>query len=158
MAHCEQGRPRDPRPHRVFHRSVNGPYTPLDATYAAARWGWYVAAFLVLGAGSYAPFLGRLRTGLDATHPALAVEPAPPGRGGRVAGELLRATLSTGWGRGWLRQSVMALLAAVAFVSAGRGATFGWMVAAAASGGGGFTAGTTGPAGTTPPGPGGAPR
>src|ERR1041384_8392619 len=91
MAHCEQGRARDPRPHRVFHRSVNGPYTPLDATYAAARWGWYVAAFLVLGAGSYAPFLVRLRTGLDATHPELAVDLArrAAGIGSRAALALL---------------------------------------------------------------------
>ena len=51
---------------------MSDPYTPLDAAYAAARWGWYAAAFLVLGAGSYAPFLVRLRTGLDATHPELA--------------------------------------------------------------------------------------
>lgn len=162
---------------------MNGPYTPLDATYAAARWGWYVAAFLVLGAGSYAPFLVRLRTGLDATHPELAVDLARRAAGigsraalallllaafrlyletrtlldpgDRVTAELLRATLSTGWGRGWLRQSVMALLAAVAFVSAGRGATFGWMVAAAASGGVGFTAGMTGHAVTSRAGPGG---
>ena len=51
---------------------MSEPYTLLDAAYAAARWGWYLAAFLILGAGSYAPFLVRLRTGLDATHPELA--------------------------------------------------------------------------------------
>ena len=39
-------------------------FTLLDAGYAAARWGWYLTVFLVLGASSYAPFLLRARTGL----------------------------------------------------------------------------------------------
>jgi putative copper export protein len=151
---------------------VSDPYTPLDAAYAAARWGWYAAAFLVLGAGSYAPFLVRLRTGLDATHPQLAsdlarraarigaeaallllllaalrlylqtrtlLEPGDP-----VTSDLLRATLATGWGRGWLRQAMMTLLAGLGFVPASRGIGPGWMLAAAASGGVGLTAGMTG--------------
>jgi putative copper export protein len=155
---------------------VSEPYTPLDAAYAAARWGWYLAAFLILGAGSYAPFLVRIRTGLDATHPELADDLA--GRAARIGAtagfallaltglrlylqtrtllgpdeattsEFLRATLTTAWGHGWIRQALMALLATAAFVPASRGSRLGWMVAAAASGGLGLTAGMTGHATT----------
>ena len=155
---------------------MSEPYAPLDAAYAAARWGWYLAAFLILGAGSYAPFLVRIRTGLDATHPELADDLARrAARIGARAGlallvltglrlylqtrtllgpdeastaEFLRATLGTGWGHGWIRQALMALLATAAFVPASRGSRLGWMVAAAASGGLGLTAGMTGHATT----------
>jgi putative copper export protein len=151
---------------------VSEPYAPLDAAYAAARWGWYLAAFLILGAGSYAPFLIRIRTGVDATHPELATDLArraarigagaatallllttlrlylqtrtllDPGE--PVSADLLRATLATRWGHGWTRQALMALLAGLAFLPASRGSRPGWMVAAAASGGLGLTAGMTG--------------
>lgn len=162
---------------------MSEPYTLLDAAYAAARWGWYLAAFLILGAGSYAPFLIRIRTGLDATHPELAGDFARrAARIGARAGvalllltglrlyiqtrtllgpdeaestEWLRATLATTWGRGWIRQALMALLATLAFVPAARGSRLGWMVAAAASGGLGLTAGMTGHAVSAKAGPGG---
>lgn len=155
---------------------MSEPYAPLDAAYAAARWGWYLAAFLILGAGSYAPFLVRIRTGLDATHPELADDLARrAARIGARAGvallvltglrlylqtrtllgpdeaataEFLRATLGTAWGHGWIRQALMALLATAAFAPASRGSRLGWMVAAAASGGLGLTAGMTGHATT----------
>jgi putative copper export protein len=159
-------------------------YGLLDATYAAARWGWYLAAFLVLGAGSYAPFLFRSRTGLQATDPDLAraLTQRAAGIGVRaglallflaairlylqsrtlldsdepISAEFLRAVLGSGWGHGWLRQAAMGVLATLAFASAVRGSRFGWMVASAASGGLGFTLGMTGHAVTERAGPGGA--
>lgn len=151
-------------------------YSLLDAAYAAARWGWYLSVFLVLGASGYAPFLLRARTGLSTTHPALAadlgrraarigftaslfllafvalrlhlqartlLDPGEP-----VTTEFLRAVVGSGWGRGWLRQAAMALVALLAFGAARRTSRFGWMVAAAASGGLGLVAGMTGHAGT----------
>lgn len=151
-------------------------YTLLDAAYAAARWGGYLTVFLVLGASSYAPFLFGGRTGLAVTHPELAadlslraarigfaaaafllgfvalrlylqtrtlLDPAEP-----VTVEFLRAVVGSGWGRGWLRQAAMALVAFLAFGAAIRMSRFGWMVAAAASGGLGLVAGMTGHAGT----------
>lgn len=151
-------------------------YTLLDAAYAAARWGWYLTVFLVLGASGYAPFLLRARTGLATTHPELAadlshrsarlgftaalfllgfvalrlylqsrtlLDPGEP-----VTAEFLRAVIGSGWGRGWLRQAAMALVAFLAFGAALRASRFGWMVAAAASGGLGLVAGMTGHAGT----------
>lgn len=159
------------------------PFSLVDAVYAAARWGWYLSVFLVLGAGSYAPFLFRARTGLHATDPELAhelsrraariglwaslallglaalrlylqarllLDPADP-----VTGGFLRAILGSGWGSGWLRQVAMVLLATIAFVAAGRGSRFGWMVAVAASGGLGLTTGMTGHASTAKAGAGG---
>jgi putative copper export protein len=155
---------------------VNEPYTLLDAAYAAARWGWYLAAFLVLGAGSYAPFLFRHRTRLDATDPD--VDSAVARRAARIGliaalallgftavrlyfqtgsllepdapitGESVRAVLATVWGHGWERQGAMALLATVGFGAATRGSRFGWMVASAAGGGIGISAGMTGHAAT----------
>lgn len=151
-------------------------YTLLDAAYAAARWGWYLTVFLVLGASSYAPFLFRARTGLAATHPELAFDLArraarigfasagfllgfvalrlylqsrtllDPGE--PLTSEFLRAVIGSGWGRGWLRQAAMALIAFLAFGAAIRASRFGWMVAAAASGGLGLVAGMTGHAAT----------
>jgi len=155
---------------------VTESYSLLDAAYAAARWGWYLTVFLVLGASSYAPFLLRARTGLATTHPELAAELAR--RAARIGftaaifllgfvalrlylqsrtlldpeepltGEFLRAVVGSGWGRGWLRQVAMGLVAFLAFAAAMRASRFGWMVAAAASGGLGLVAGMTGHAGT----------
>jgi hypothetical protein len=51
---------------------VNEAYALLDAAVAAARWGWLLSVFLLLGAGSYAPFLFNARTRLEATDPDLA--------------------------------------------------------------------------------------
>ena len=53
LAHRQPGRPRDSRHLRVFHLSVTESFTLLDAGYAAARWGWYLTVFLVLGAANW---------------------------------------------------------------------------------------------------------
>ncbi len=155
---------------------MSQPYTLLDAAYAAARWGWYLAAFLLLGAGSYAPFLVRMRTGVDATHPELARtltrRAARIGFGAAltlvalsllrlylqsrtlldpdepVSREFLQAVLGSTWGHGWTRQALMVLLATLAFAAARGGSRPGWMIAAAASGGLGLTMGMTGHAAT----------
>lgn len=151
-------------------------FTLLDAGYAAARWGWYLTVFLVLGASGYAPFLLRARTALSVTHPELAAGLArrsariglrasvflagfvtirlylqsrtllEPGE--PLSAEFLEAVIGTGWGQGWLRQAAMALLVLLGFAAATRGSRFGWMVAAAASGGLGLVAGMTGHAAT----------
>lgn len=155
---------------------MNQPYTLLDAAYAAARWGEYLAVFLVLGAGGYAPFLFRARTRLDLTDPGLGADVTR--RAARiglasalvlivltalrlylqartlidpeepVTSAFLSAVLGSNWGHGWQRQVVMALLAALAFGAASRGSRFGWMVASAAGGGLGIAAGMTGHAAT----------
>lgn len=162
---------------------MSEPYGLLDAAYAAARWGWYLTAFLVLGAGGYAPFLFRHRTRLDATDPeverdvsrraariglvaSLALLGFASVRlylqartlldpGDPVTSDILQALLASAWGQGWERQAMMALLATLAFGAAGRGSRFGWMVASAAGGGLGIAAGMTGHAATEPAGPGG---
>lgn len=151
---------------------MSDPYTLLDAVYAAARWGWYLSVFLLLGAGSYAPFLFGRRTALEATDPDLAA--ALPRRAARigflaavallvftalrlylqarslidpgepVSGELVKAVLGTTWGQGWLRQAALGLLATLAFGAATAGSRFGWMVASAAGGGLGLVSGMTG--------------
>jgi putative copper export protein len=156
---------------------VTESYSLLDAAYAAARWGWYLTVFLVLGASGYAPFLLRARTGLAATHPELATDLAR--RAARIGftaatfllgfvvlrfylqartlidpdepltAEFIRAVAGSQWGHGWLRQAAMALIAFLAFAAALRASRFGWMVAAAASGGLGLVAGMTGHAGTS---------
>jgi putative copper resistance protein D len=152
---------------------VNGEgSTLLDAWFAAARWGWYVALFLVLGAGTYAPSLFGARTALDAAEPALArrismraaraglfaalaltlltflrlrlqlqtfLDPGEP-----LTRDLVTATLGTAWGKGWLGQAALALLAIPAFAWARTGSRGGWMLAHAAGGGLGLVAGATG--------------
>jgi putative copper export protein len=151
---------------------VNDAYRLLDAAYAAPRWGWYLAAFLLLGAGSYAPFLFRGRTGLHASEPELARElsrrAASLGWYAALALlglsvirlylqsrslldsdepltlDFLRAVLGSVWGKGWVRQVTMEGLALLAFTAAKRESRLGWMVATAASGGVGFTAAMTG--------------
>ena len=151
---------------------MTDPYTLLDAVYAAARWGWYLSVFLVLGAGSYAPFLFGRRTGLEASDPDIAT--ALPRRAARigllaaaalllftglrlylqaktlsdpeepVTRELIQAILATTWGRGWERQAALAILATLAFGAARAGSRFGWMVASATGGGLGLVSGMTG--------------
>ena len=151
-------------------------FTLLDAGYAAARWGWYLTVFLVLGASGYAPFLLRARTALSVTHPELAAGLARRSAriglrasvflvgfvairlylqsrtlletGEPLSADFLEAVIGTGWGRGWLRQAAMALLALLGFAAATRASRFGWMVAVAASGGLGLVAGMTGHAAT----------
>jgi putative copper export protein len=146
--------------------------TLLDAVYATARWGWYLSVFLLLGAGSYAPFLFRRRTALEATDPDVADElTRRAARIGFVSAaaligftvlrlylqartliepdepltrDLVRAVLATAWGHGWVRQAALALLALLAFGAARSGSRLGWMVATAAGGGLGLTSGMTG--------------
>ena len=148
------------------------PYTRFDAAYAAARWGWYLSVFLLLGAGGYAPFLFGRRTALEATDPDVAR--ALSGRAAwigllaaiallfftalrlylqastlvdpdePVTGELVKAVLGTAWGEGWKRQTAVALLATLAFGAATAGSRFGWMVGSAAGGGLGLVSGMTG--------------
>jgi putative copper resistance protein D len=160
---------------------VNEAYTLLDAAAAAARWGWLASVFLLLGAGSYAPFLFQSRTHLEATDPDIAE--ALPRRaagigfiaglalmaltalrlylqarslqepGEPVTAELLGAVLDTDWGTGWKRQAVLTVLAVLAFGAAKAGSRFGWMVASAAGGGLGLAAGMTGHAVTNRAGP-----
>jgi putative copper export protein len=151
---------------------VTEPYSLLDAGYAAVRWGWYLTLFLVMGASSYAPFLFAARTGLPATHPELAADLSRrAARIGLLAAillfgfillrlyvqartllspdepvtlEFLGAVTGSGWGRGWVRQAAIGLLAVLAFGAATRGSRAGWMVAFGASGGLGLVAGMTG--------------
>jgi putative copper export protein len=151
---------------------VTEPYSLLDAAYAAVRWGWYLTLFLVMGASSYAPFLFAARTGLQVTHPELAADLSRrAARIGLLAAvllsgfillrlyvqsrtllapdepitlEFLRAVADSGWGRGWVRQAAVGLLALLAFGAAARGSKAGWMVAVGASGGLGLVAGMTG--------------
>lgn len=162
---------------------MNEPYRLLDAAYAAPRWGWYLAAFLLLGAGSYAPFLFRGRTGLYASEPEVARDLS---RRAAVLGcwaalallgmsvvrlylqsrsllepeepltrEFVGAVLGSIWGKGWARQVSMEGLALLAFFAARRESRLGWMVATASSGGVGFTAAMTGHAASGAAGPGG---
>lgn len=146
--------------------------TLLDAVYSAARWGWYLSLFLVLGAGSYAPPLFRRRTALEATDPDVVGDlTRRAARIGLLASaallcftalrlylqgrtlidpdepltrDLLQAVLGTAWGHGWVRQAALGLLAVLAFGAARAGSRFGWMVASAAGGGLGLTSGMTG--------------
>jgi putative copper export protein len=164
---------------------VSASFSLVDAAFVAARWGWFAATFLLLGAGSYAPFLFRARTALHTTDPEVAGElarrAATIGLAASltllalaivrlylqartlvdptepVTAEFLRAVLSSSWGRGWLRQTAMAALAMLAFVAARSktGSRIGWFVASAAGGGLGFTAGMTGHANTARAGTGG---
>jgi putative copper export protein len=154
---------------------VSQAWTLLDAAYTAARWGWYLAIFTVLGASTYAPFL-LARTGLRITHADLAANIAR--RAARIgclaAGlalgfallrlycqsrslldpeepltrDFLGAVLGTDWGTGWLRQAAMGVLALLGFAGATRGFRLAWMVAAAAGVGLGLVAGMTGHAAT----------
>lgn len=147
-------------------------YTLLDVAYAAARWGWFIAVFLILGAGSYAPFLFRARTGLEATDPVIASSLPRRAAGigytasllllvftvfrlylqsrsmldpaDPVTSDVVKAVLETDWGAGWKRQAVLAVLSALAFGAAKTGSSLGWMVGTAAGGGLGLAAGMTG--------------
>ncbi len=151
---------------------MTGSYALLDAVYAAARWGWYLSVFLVLGAGSYAPFLFGRRTALGATDPDVSTRISR--RSARigflaalalllftalrlylqaktlidpdepVTGELLKAVLQSAWGHGWQRQATLGLLAVFTFRAAMAGSRFGWMVSSAAGGGLGLASGMTG--------------
>jgi len=156
---------------------VSEAFSLLDVAAGAARWGWLLSVFLLLGAGSYAPFLFLARTRLEATDPDIA-DALPRGAarigfsaallllaltalrlylqtrslqepGEPVTAELVGAVLSTDWGTGWKRQAVLGLLAVIAFAAAKADSRFGWMVATAAGGGLGLAAGMTGHAMTS---------
>jgi putative copper export protein len=162
---------------------VNDSLGLVDAMYAAARWGWYLSAFLLLGASSYAPFFFSLHTGLRRSHDALAREITrraarvglaaaacllvltavrlylqsktllDPGE--PVTAEFLKAVLGSNWGRGWKRQAIAGLLALTAFLLAQRGARSAWLLAVITSLAVGATAGMTGHANTARSGSGG---
>jgi putative copper resistance protein D len=155
---------------------VNEPYTLFDAAYGAARWGWYIAAFLLIGAGSYAPVLGRVRPGaaplpqaVEAEFSqraarlgllaALALLPLAALRlwlqsrslldpGEPITGEFLGAVLGSTWGHGWVRQGAMSVVALVAFGLARSGGRLAWAAAAMSGAGLALTAGMTGHAAT----------
>ena len=147
----------------------------VDAGYAAARWGWYLAAFLVVGAGSYAPFLFR-GTSFPSAYPALGRELTRRGvrvglwaalalvvlalvrlylqartlnePGEPLTAEFVGAVLGSNWGKGWIRQAAAAV---VSFLGFGlfrwiRGTA--WLVILLGSIGIAVTAGMTGHANT----------
>lgn len=162
---------------------MSEPVSLLDAAYGAARWGWYLAAFLVLGAGSYAPFFFPGRRSLPHTDASVAGEVTRrAARIGFSAGlalvlfallrfycqarvlnepgepltaDFLRAVLGSAWGRGWRLQALAAVLVTAAFALARRGARIPWLLAMLLSLAVGATAGMTGHAGTAKSGPGG---
>ncbi len=155
----------------------------VDAIYAAARWGWYLSAFLLLGASSYAPFFFALHTRVRGSHAELGAEiTRRAARIGLVAaaalvaltlcrlylqsrtlldpgepitGDFLRAVLGSNWGRGWKRQAATGLLALLAFALAQRRSRGAWLLAVCSSLALGATAGMTGHANTARSGPGG---
>lgn len=155
----------------------------LEPAYAAARWGWYLAACLILGASSYAPFFLRGIARRAAAGPILASElsrrAARVGFWGAfalvgfglvrlwlqahtlldpeepISIDLVGSLLASTWGRGWTLQGAMALGAAVGFASAMNRARVGWIIANIASMGVAVTAGMTGHAATARSGPGG---
>jgi putative copper export protein len=150
---------------------VTDPVNLVDASYAAARWGWYLAVFLVVGAGSYAPFFFRLPS-LTASHPGVGREltrrAARLGFGAAIAllllamlrlylqartlndpaepltTEFFRAVLGTRWGKGWQYQTGMGILALIGFTAARGGKRWGWLLGLASCAGLGLTAGITG--------------
>jgi putative copper export protein len=162
---------------------VSEPVSLLDAAYGAARWGWYLAAFLVLGAGSYAPFFFPGPRSLPHTDAAVAGEVTRraariglsagvalicftllrfylQARGLNEPGEpltldFLRAVLGSRWGHGWRLQALAAVLVTVMFALARPGARIPWTLALLCSLGVGATAGMTGHAGTAKSGAGG---
>ena len=153
----------------------------LGPAYAAARWGWYLAAFLVLGASSYAPFFfrspARFQGGYPELAPGLSRRAAGLGLAGALAllafglirlwlqsrtlldpeeplsGEFLGAVLASRWGRGWKWQTGLALLGALGFGAARAGSRPGWIGALLAAAGVALTAGLTGHAVTRQSGP-----
>jgi putative copper export protein len=161
---------------------VNDAVGLLDAVYAAARWGWYLTAFFLVGAGSYAPYFFGPRS-LHGSHPELAADlTRRAARLGRVAAvallafaglrlylqartlidptetvnaEFLRTVLGTSWGTGWIRQTALGLIAGIAFAATGGASRLAWLAAALASAGVVLTAGMTGHANTAAGGRGG---
>ncbi|HLG04730.1 MAG TPA: CopD family protein [Gemmatimonadales bacterium] len=76
----------------------------LGPAYAAARWGWYLAAFMVLGASGFAPFLFRntpLPPRLRGVFPQVAADLSR--RAARIGGLGAVALLGFGLVRLWLQ-------------------------------------------------------
>lgn len=145
--------------------------TPLDAAYVAARWGWFLAGFVVLGATlfppphrssvSKAPFESSLRADTARRAARVGIFGAAlllltgvvrlylqahsfldPGE--PVTREFLDAVLDTSWGRGWTTQTGWTVLALTAFPFAARGQRAGWVLTLAAGFGIAASAGDTG--------------
>jgi putative copper export protein len=148
----------------------------LGPAYVAARWGYYLAVFLVIGASSFAPFsLGRPAP-FAARYPeaatALCRRAALLGLlgglamvgfgllrlwlqagtlqdpGEKLTSDFLNAVLASNWGQGWQRQLAAAVAASLGFAAARRSSRAGWIVAAIAAIGAAITTGMTGHAAT----------
>jgi len=154
----------------------------LGPAYVAARWGFYLAVFLTIGASSFAPFFLRptnpFRSGFPGTAADLHRRAARLGLLGSAAvigfalfrlwmqtrtlrepGEpltidFLRAVLTSAWGHGWQRQAISAIVATAGFGLARRQAA-GWVIAVLASLALTVSAGMTGHAATAEAGSGG---
>ncbi len=154
----------------------------LGPAYVAARWGFYLAVFLMIGASSFAPFFfprtNPFRSNFPDTARALHRRAAALGIIGSVAAiafavlrlwmqtrtlrdvdepltlDFLRAVFTTSWGHGWTRQVLAAAIGGLGFtIARKRGA--GWLIAILATLGLIVSAGMTGHAATTEAGPGG---
>lgn len=142
----------------------------LGPAYVSARWGFYLAAFLVIGASSFAPFflgrstLARQYPEVATTLSQRAVRLGLVGCGLAVVAclfrlwlqsrtlldpeepltrEFLRAVLDSTWGEGWKRQVSSAVIALVGFWVARKWIS-GWVFAIAAAITLGLSAGMTG--------------
>jgi copper transport protein len=147
----------------------------LGPAYVSARWGFYLAALVVIGASSFAPFFFGDRTAFHRLSPAAAQalrrRAATLGLIGAIAlalfavmrlwlqtrtllepeeplsSEFVQAVLASNWGRGWKRQMAAALAGCVGFGFARKWNT-GWGVAVLAALGTALTTGMTGHAAT----------
>ncbi len=154
----------------------------VGPAYVAARWGFYLAVFLTIGASSFAPFFfprgnpfrvafpeaartlhrRAATTGLVASIAVLAFAVfrfwmqtrTLRDPGDPLTSEFVRAVLSTSWGRGWQRQAALTIPAALGFGLA-RTRTTGWILATLSAVGLAVTTGMTGHAATAEAGPGG---
>ena len=142
----------------------------LGPAYVSARWGFYLAVFLVIGASSFAPFF-LARSELERRFPEVGRDLSQRARVVGLVGsvlvllfclvrlwlqsrtlldpeepltrEFLRAVLDSTWGHGWKRQVSSSVIAAVGFIVA-RSWRSGWVFAIAASLALGLTTGMTG--------------
>lgn len=146
----------------------------LGPAYAAARWGFFLAVFLVIGASSFAPFFlssSALERQFPEVSRNLSRRAAVLGLVGSVAAlltclvrlwlqsrtlldpeepltrEFLRAVLDSTWGQGWQRQ-VSGSVIAIAGFGVARNWRAGWVFAVAAALAVGLTTGMTGHAAT----------
>lgn len=154
----------------------------LGPAYVSARWGYYLAAFLTIGASSFAPFFFGRRTALARRFPGVAhrlhARAALLGLVGSSAlvgfgllrlwlqsrtllepgepltSEFVGAVLTTAWGQGWQRQLASAVVALIGFLAAPT-RRLGWMLAVIGAAGTILTTGMTGHAATAEAGRGG---